>query len=317
MRNSRDQGAVQLTLFDQPVRTDKSATLATPERLTPESDLASGRWWYRLYLERHGHPPNTVSAYIHDLVVLESQVRHKPLRHISASDISAYLDSARRKSTRKRRLTSAREFYAYLIREEKLLTSDPTEQFFPERIHLKTPIPLFDSDRKKLMLAAEEDGARSLLMVYLMLNMGINRTELLALRKEHFDLSVPESPVVYVHYDDPRWRHKDRRLQGDAQLTATYTEYAATLPDDRLFPILPQAVNALVHRLARNAGLDRSVTPQTLRDTFGVDQARSGKSEDELLAVLGLASDPRNRDSVRRYIKLAEPPVDVVESTAG
>jgi integrase/recombinase XerD len=32
-----------------------------------------------------------------------------------------------------------------------------------------------------------------------------------------------------------------------------------------------------------------------------------GATEDDLLALLGLADDPRNRASVQRYLKLAEP----------
>jgi integrase/recombinase XerD len=51
------------------------------------------------------------------------------------------------------------------------------------------------------------------------------------------------------------------------------------------------------------------VTPQTLRHTFAVDRALAGATEEDLLAVLGLANDARNRASVQRYLKLAEPPL--------
>jgi integrase/recombinase XerD len=51
------------------------------------------------------------------------------------------------------------------------------------------------------------------------------------------------------------------------------------------------------------------VTPQLLRDTYAVDRAREGADEDRLLALLGLADDPRNRASVGRYIKLGAPPL--------
>lgn len=306
--------AVQLDLFERPSGPRGSTKLASPEDLTANSTLDHARWWFRGYLETHGHPPNTVASYTYDLAILEAQVGDKALRLIDSGDITQYLASAKQKSTRKRRLTSVREFWAYLIREKKVLSADPTERFFPERIHLKTPIPLFETDRVALYEAAREDGVRSVLMVYLMLELGVNRTELLALRREHFDLSSPGAPVVHVNYDDPRWRHKDRRLRGDQKLTDALAEYLPSMPegDDRLFPMLPQVVNAILNRLVKKAKLDRTVTPQTLRDTFGVDQARQGKGEDELLAVLGLASDPRNRDSVRRYIKLAQPPAEVL-----
>ena len=306
----------QLRLFEQTPAPGSVRPLAAAEPLTPDSTLETARWWYRLHLESHGHPKNTVAAYTNDLRILESVVGHKPLRLLDSEDIRHYLDSARRKSTRKRRLTSAREFFGFLI-AEKVLGHDPTEPFFPERIQLKTPIPLFESERQRLMAAAEQDGPRSYLMVYLMLELGLNRTEVLNLRRQHVDISDAARPVVYVHYDDPRWRHKERTLLADERLLEAFSRYTSEFPEDLLFPVLPQAVNATVHRLARAAGLDRPVTPQILRDTFGVEQARRGKDEDELLRVLGLASDPRNRDSVRRYIRLAQPPEEVISADAG
>jgi integrase/recombinase XerD len=65
----------------------------------------------------------------------------------------------------------------------------------------------------------------------------------------------------------------------------------------------------MVNRVAKDAGLAQSVTPQTLRHTFAFERARNGATEDDLIELLGLADDPRNRESVRRYLALAEPPL--------
>jgi integrase/recombinase XerD len=73
--------------------------------------------------------------------------------------------------------------------------------------------------------------------------------------------------------------------------------------------MLPQSINKMVERVARAAGITKRVTPQLLRDTYAVNQARAGADEDKLLALLGLADDPRNRVSVQRYMKLAAPPL--------
>lgn len=306
----------QLSLFDLPLVAAGGPKLASPEPLSPDCPLETARWWYKVALEMDGHPPNTVAAYTNDLAILQAQVGSKALRLITDQDIGVYLESAKRKSTRKRRLTSAREFFAYVILQQKVVLRDPTESYFPERINLKTPVPLFAADRARLLATAEQDGPRSFLLVYLPLELGLNRTELLNLRREHFDLSNPEAPVVYVSYPDPRWRHKERRLLADERLAHNYLALEPLGDDDRIFPFLPQALNAWLHRLARASELARPVTPQMLRDTFGVEQARQGKGEDELLAVLGLASDPRNRDSVRRYIKLAQPPAEVIRDSS-
>lgn len=305
--------ATQLLLFEQPTVSPSAAPkLASPQPLTPDDDLGMARFWYKNYLRSHEHPENTVTAYTNDLQILYSQVGKKPLKHINSTDIKAYLDSANRKSTRKRRLTSVREFYGFLIRDRKILQSDPTESFFPERINLKVPIPLFEAEQTRLLEVAAEDGPRSYLMVYLMLRLGFNRTEVLSFQRQHVDLTFVDAPVVYVQYDDPRWRHKVRHLRADRSFADAFRLYTDDFPGDRLFPFeKPQAVNAIIHRLAKAAEISKLVTPQSLRDTFGVEQAKAGKTEDELLAILGLAADPRNRDSVRRYIRLAEPAQEV------
>ena len=114
-----------------------------------------------------------------------------------------------------------------------------------------------------------------------MLRLGISRGELLGLRAEHIDLADPQRPVVYIYYDNPRWAGKERHLAADAEFTAIYEkfidEYA---PDGKLFAILPQSVNKIVERVVEAAGLNREdVTPQTLRDSYAVDQARAGADE--------------------------------------
>ena len=76
-----------------------------------------------------------------------------------------------------------------------------------------------------------------------------------------------------------------------------------------MFNLLPQSINKIVDRIAEAAGINKIVTPQSLRDTFAVEQAKAGADEKKLLAILGLAPDSRNRKSVQRYIKLAAPPV--------
>jgi integrase/recombinase XerD len=143
-----------------------------------------------------------------------------------------------------------------------------------------------------------------------MLRLGIARGELLALRREHIELTDPDRPVVYVFYDDVTKRGKERKLAADADFAAAYSRYLeAKAPPDLLFPIGFQAVNGMVERVRRVAAIEKEVTPQVLRHTFAVERAKEGADEDELLALLGLADDPRNRASVRRYIKLAEPPL--------
>lgn len=302
---------VQLSLFDAPRAPGERTRLASLAPLSRNTPLIDARWWFARHLEQGLHPPNTVAAYTNDLHILLGQVGNIPVRLLSTRHIAGYLDSARLPSTRKRRLTSVREFCSFLL-EQGALTSDPSDLFFPERIRLKTPVPLTADEGSRLLQAAENTSPGTFLLVYLLLELGLTRTEVLMLRREHIDLSDPSVPVVTVTYDNPRWRHKERKLLADRRLYDAIAALETGIDDTRLFPVLPQTVNAIVGKVAKAAGIDRPVTPQTLRDSFAVEQARAGRDTDELLQILGLASDPRNRDSVARYIRLAEPPLEVI-----
>jgi integrase/recombinase XerD len=278
--------------------------------ISADSSLDLARAWYRRELEQANRPGNTVESYSYDLSVLESLIGSKRIDAIDRADIARYLGDANGRSTRKRRLTSARRFFRYLIDDAKVLSADPTEGYFPHAIPLKTPVPLFATEQEALLAAAADDEPWSYPAIWLMMRLGLGRSELLALRRDHIDLADPAAPVVYVFYEDATKRGKERKLAADDQFAAAYAAYLdAAAPADTLFPYGQQAVNGMVGRVATAAGLTKEVTPQTLRHTFAVERARAGANEEDLIALLGLADDPRNRASVRRYVKLAEPPL--------
>jgi site-specific recombinase XerD len=278
--------------------------------LTPDSSLDVARFWFRRYLEQSGHPPNTVKSYSYDLAVFESLVGPKPIREIDERDVATFLNESRGRSTRKRRLTTLSTFYKFLITRAKVVEIDPTAAFYSDRIPLKTPQPLFADEQARLLEAAAAEGPRTHLAIWLMLRLGLSRHEVIALRAAHIDWSDPEHPIVYVFAEQPKRRLRERKLAANRELTEIYHQLVEEEgPQDRLVPILPQSLNKMVERVAKAAGIEKLVTPQTLRHTFAVEQAKRGATEDELLELLGLADDARNRLSVQRYLRLAAPPL--------
>lgn len=309
----------QPALFDMVGRSAYSGAVSSIGALTAESPVPVARWWYRRHLEQGQTPRNTVESYLYDLAIFEKTVTARPINTITARDIARYLGDANTRSTRKRRLTSVSQFFAWLVNGARMLQDDPTASFYPDHIPLKTPRPLFSAEQQALLDAGEHDSPRASLLIWLLLRLGLTRGEVLQLRPEHIDRADAEHPVVYVYYENARWAGKERQLQATADLTARLETYLAdnaahdrASEDGLLFSLLPQSVNKLVDRVARAAGLavaQRRISPQTLRDTWAVEMAKTGRDEVALLALLGLADDTRNRLSVRRYVKLAAPPM--------
>ena len=309
------QNILQPLLFELGKEGRLQGAIGIVPDLNPDSSLDVARYWYRRHLEQSGHPHNTIKSYSYDLAVFENMIGPKAIRQIKRRDIAHFLGESNTRSTRKRRLTSVSGLFKYLITQAQVLESDPSAAFYPEHIPLKTPHPLFAEEQARLLTAAAEGGSRAHAAIWLMLRLGLSRAEVLQLCVDHVDLSDPERPVVYVFYESLRHRGKERKLAAGREFGNIYQrlidEYQ---PRDLLFPILPQSLNKIVERVAQASGLTKHVSPQSLRDTFAVDRAREGATEEDLLRLLGLADDSRNRMSVRRYLKLAEPPL--LEPTA-
>jgi integrase/recombinase XerD len=279
--------------------------------LEPGSSLEIARAWYRRELEQGRRPRNTIESYCYDLGVFQEQIGPKPIDRIVRADVARFLGTAETRSTRKRRLTSLRRFFRFLVEDARVLETDPAAGFYPHLIQLKTPIPLFPDEQAALLEAAKSDEPWAAPAIWLMLRLGLTRAELLALRRDHVELTDPERPVVFVFYDDATKRGKERKLAADEEFAAVYAAYLeAVEPLDLLFPHVPPSVNGMVERVRRAAGITKEVTPQTLRHTYAVERAKAGADEQMLIALLGLADDPRNRASVARYLKLAAPPLE-------
>ena len=301
---------VQAELFTISARGELMQPVADSPALGPTSSLDVARWWFKRHLEQQKRPINTIDSYMYDLALFQSTLGNKTLDRIDKTDLANFLGQANNKSTRKRRLTSLQGLYRYLVNKEKVLEKNLADSFFPDYIPLKTPQVLFPAEQEAMLDAARAENSRTALIVYLLLKLGLTRTELLALKVDHVDISEPEQPVVYVYYDDIRSQKKERKLGANLEFTEAFQAYVAEFePVSRMFNLLPQSVNKMVDRVAEEAGISKRVTPQSLRDTFAVEQAKAGADEKKLLLILGLAPDSRNRKSVQRYIKLAAPPV--------
>ena len=275
--------------------------------VTPFTTLSIARVWFRQYLIDNNRPDNTVESYTYDLVVLEHRISDKPLHRITETDIAMYLAEASNKVTRKRRLTSVKAFFRYLTSDLEVLKADPTEGFSPHPLEHRMPNMLSTEEQRKLMSAALADEPWSGVAIWPMLRLGLGRTELLALKRDHIDRTAVGGPEVLIAYDSPGKRMKQRTLKANEEFADLYTIFLEEKdPKDVLFPYGPQAVNGMVDRVAAAAGIGRKLTPQLLRQTAALDMARQGHTVNEMLALLGMANDARNRETVRMYIDAAE-----------
>lgn len=297
----------QLSLFESGAPTAPREIVEEKIPVTPFTSLSVARVWFRQHLIEGARPTNTVESYTYDLVVMEQRISDKTIKDVTEADIARYLAEASSKVTRKRRLTSAKAFFTWLKDDLEILKADPTSSFAPHPLEHHLPPVLTGNEQNALLWAALADEAWSAPAILLMMRLGVGRTELLALRRDHIDRTTDAGAEVVIAYDSPGKRSKQRTLVADEEFAISYAHYLQEKnPTDFLFPFGPQAVNGMVDRVAENAGIKRKITPQLLRHTAAVAMAHEDTEVNSLLHKLGLVNDARNRETIRLYIAAAE-----------
>jgi len=296
----------QLEFTNMPGSAAVSSTDATALPWTTATPLKVAVDAWTAHLAGQRHSPHTRAAYTRDLARFAATSGATTLGAIDRADVAAFLADAASRATRKRRLTSLRRFYDWLVVDQEAPLTDPTDGFVSQPVTLRVPTPLSANEQHAMLTAAASDRPWCASAIWLMLRLGLTRSEILGLRVEHIDLASPPDGGINVVADDAANRHRERRLPLDADGVAILRDHlAVSEPRDHLYPVGFQAINGMVARVARNAGIARRVTPHSLRETFAIEQAGAGADESDLIDVLGLADDSRNRESMARYIDAA------------
>jgi integrase/recombinase XerD len=261
---------------------------------------------HHLKIDR-GASPHTISSYERDLKQFEL-LGPIPLEKRGERDIQnylAHLKSRNQQSTSiARKISSLRQFYRFLIREE-VIQEDPTlfietpakRQRLPKALSEKSLVALLRAADQGLPyqgVTAEALRARDRCMVYTLYATGVRISELLGIVSARVDT---EAGILRVMGK----RSKERIIPFPPIVSGLLNEYRTlerpklTPVCDILFightgrPLTRQAFWKTLKQLARLAGIDSSLHPHMLRHTFATDLLKSGMNLRVLQSLLGHA----------------------------
>jgi integrase/recombinase XerD len=262
------------------------------------------RFCDRLWLE-DGLSPNTLAAYRRDLTAFLAWLdtaRQREPHAASAADIDAYLAhrfAARAKPRTAARYTaSLRRFYRFLMREQ-LVAADPTQ--FLEAPKLPRPLPkvLSESEVERLLAAPDLDspaGLRDRAMLETLYATGLRVSELVGLTLLHLDLNAAVIRVTGKGGKDrlvplgEEAQHWLARYLGSARARLLDGRTcAAVFVTPRGAGMTRQAFWHLLKRRAREAGIDKPLSPHTLRHAFATHLLAHGADLRVVQMLLGHA----------------------------
>lgn len=252
-----------------------------------------------LWMER-GLSANTLSAYVTDLTLFAHWLARTGSDLVSArrSDVLSFLGATPGTSARTlaRRLSSLRQLYAYLVREG-LINEDPCTTVEGPRVGRALPHSLSETDVERLLRGPNVEsatGLRDRSMLELLYATGLRVTELVRLNRAQINLRQGvvrvtgkggKDRLVPIGEEGVAWLQ--RYLEGgrDTLLKRVLSEYLFVTA--RGGPMTRQAFWYLIKRYARQAGIQKPLSPHTLRHAFATHLVNHGADLRVVQLLLG------------------------------
>ncbi len=288
-------------LTDKPKNTRqrraKTRTLA-PISLTND---AAGQelQWLRDRLVAQALSQHSINAYLQDLKQLVVW-RHKPLSQLDKSDFDAYLrflaEEGRNPRSVARCLSAARHFYRLQI-AEKHLQSDPTLDLETPRLGQPLPKDLSEHDVDALLTAPDIStplGLRDKAMLELLYACGLRVTELVSL-----SLDEPNLRAGFIRVRGKGSKERLVPMGAVARdwlvqyLQEARPELVRGQANEALFPsrvggfMSRQNFWYAIKAYAKQAGIERELSPHTLRHAFATHLLNHGADLRVVQMLLG------------------------------
>ena len=259
---------------------------------------------YENYLSKVKHASgNTVSSYIRDIRQFSEWLKRTEkaeLLDAVQQNISAYLtylqDQGRSGATVSRTLASLKNFYAYAVSSGFLEVSPVTDQIHVDRGERKPPQILSGREVELLLsqpIAADPKGLRDKAMLEVMYATGIRVSELIDLDVDNVNLEmgIIRCNGVKKSRNIPLYPAALKALSsylrdGRPQLTASLSETALFVNISGV-RMSRQGFWKILKYYQAKAGIEKDITPHTLRHSFAVHLLENGADMSALQELMG------------------------------
>jgi len=271
-----------------------------PAPVPPESEAAIEAYLDEVWLER-GLSENTLSAYRRDLIQLAGALT-SPLLAASPADLAACVAAryAAGYSTRSsaRWLSCVKGFYRHQVHKGRL-GMDPSAELEAPKLGRSLPGSLSEAEVTALLDAPDIDdpvGLRDRAMLELLYASGLRISELVGLTLSALNLRQGvlrivgkggKERLVPVGQEALRWIERYVEVARGELVRGSPT--AALFPSRRGRPMTRQTFWHAVKRHARAAGIDRDISPHTLRHAFATHLLNHGADLRAVQMMLGHA----------------------------
>ena len=249
-----------------------------------------------------GLSENTLSAYSSDLRIFALWLADKSMLEVDTGDLSKFLACRYKEGIGNRSsariLSSLRRFYGYYIRENKI-TIDPTALIESPHIGRSLPVSLSEQDVELLLNAPEvtnAQGFRDKAMLEMLYATGLRVSELVGLKFEQISFRQGvvriigkgnKERLVPVGEEAMNWldgymNQARKNMLGERQCDYLFLS-------NRADGMTRQAFWHIIKRHAKKAGINKELSPHTLRHAFATHLLNHGADLRVVQLLLGHA----------------------------
>lgn len=252
-----------------------------------------------LWLE-FGLSDNTLSSYGSDLKLFDKWLENKSLLNVERQDINQFFlyrnQQGMSKRSVARMLSSLKRFYGYLLREG-LIRSNPCELIDAPRLAPALPESLSENDVESLLHAPEilsVLGFRDKTMLELLYATGLRVSELVELNFQQVNFRQgclrvvgkgEKERLVPVGEEAMDWLERYLNQARPMILGARQSDYLFVT--NRGSSMTRQAFWHIIKRYAKQAGIDKHLSPHTLRHAFATHLLNHGADLRVVQLLLG------------------------------
>ncbi|MBE7035741.1 MAG: site-specific tyrosine recombinase XerD [Ruminococcaceae bacterium] len=246
---------------------------------------------------------NTLDSYQHDICAFLQYTKEEGVNPLQAGrkNLESYFSflkkSGRANSTVCRELASLKNYYAYLL-EQGMVDSNPALEIHLPKVEKKLPQVLSPGEMERLLEQPESSdlkGIRDKAMLELLYATGIRVTELIEL-----DVTEVNLEMGFIHCEKTG---ADRIIPFGKICTEALTAYI-----HKVRPLLNEASDEpalflnlsgqrmsrqgfwkLLKQYAKDAGIEKTITPHTLRHSFAAHLLENGADLHSVQSMLGHA----------------------------
>jgi integrase/recombinase XerC len=256
---------------------------------------------YLNYLKNErNYSPHTISNYARDLDFLTNFLKGKEIDRLASREYLLELEKhkySRRSIARK--LSAARSFFRYLQREKKIKVN-PFQNLLTPKLPKKLPNFLYPEEIKDLFAvvdSAKAPGKRDLAIIEMIYGTGMRVIEVTQLNVNDLDQDDDEIRVfgkgskerIVLYGSLARSALKEYLASARRELLKG-AKSAALFVGRRGSRLTPRQVERLIHFYAKKAGLQKKVTPHTLRHSFATHLLEGGADLRMVQELLGHVS---------------------------